>query len=325
MRLAALDTSSALGSVALFEDGLLVSEVSHRVSNAHGESLLPMVDALFSRVRWTAASVERWAVGVGPGSFTGIRVAVATVKGIVLATRADVVAVTSLDALAHGLDEGLIVSVLPAGKGEMFVQARSSGSFRPSARAHSDRRSGRAGGRACGPCTERHGSRRGCHGARLDAARTVPGAPCRTSARSPARSFRGPARSRTHAGGCRRARAGLRSSTGDHDAEIRSPSVNVVTWNVNGIRARAAQFVEWIGREKPDVVCVQELKATVDQLSAPLTDLAGYVSFWHGGPKGYSGVSVHCRTDALRTSLNFPSLRSTSNIVLSRSACRTTL
>ena len=86
--------------------------------------------------------------------------------------------------------------------------------------------------------------------------------------------------------------------------------MNVVTWNVNGIRARAAQFVEWIGREKPDVVCVQELKATVDQLSAPLTDLAGYVSFWHGGPKGYSGVSVHCRTDAFahKPEFSVPSL-----------------
>jgi exodeoxyribonuclease-3 len=71
--------------------------------------------------------------------------------------------------------------------------------------------------------------------------------------------------------------------------------VNVVTWNVNGIRARAAQFVEWISRDQPDIVCLQELKATVDQLSAPLTDLPGYANYWHGGPKGYSGVSVHCR------------------------------
>jgi exodeoxyribonuclease-3 len=71
--------------------------------------------------------------------------------------------------------------------------------------------------------------------------------------------------------------------------------VNIVTWNVNGIRARESQFVEWIQREQPDVVCLQELKATLDQLSGTLIELPGYASYWHGGPKGYSGVSVHCR------------------------------
>jgi tRNA threonylcarbamoyladenosine biosynthesis protein TsaB len=129
VRLAAIDTSSSLGSIALFEDGLIVAEDSHRVSNAHGESLLLMVDALFARAGWTAASVHRWAVGIGPGSFTGIRIAVATAKGIVLATGAEVVGVTSLDALADGVTAGVVVSVMAAGKGEAFVQVRSSRSL----------------------------------------------------------------------------------------------------------------------------------------------------------------------------------------------------
>jgi tRNA threonylcarbamoyladenosine biosynthesis protein TsaB len=124
MRLAAIDTSTALGSVALFEDGVLLAEDAHRVSNAHGESLLPMVSALFDKTRWTARDITRWAVGVGPGSFTGIRIAVATAKGIVLATGAELVGVTSLDALAFGLKGELVVSLIGAGKGELFVQAR---------------------------------------------------------------------------------------------------------------------------------------------------------------------------------------------------------
>jgi exodeoxyribonuclease-3 len=74
--------------------------------------------------------------------------------------------------------------------------------------------------------------------------------------------------------------------------------VKVATWNVNGIRAREAQFVEWVRRDCPDVVCVQELKATPDQLGETLTMLPEYWSYWHGGPKGYSGVSLHVRKAA---------------------------
>jgi tRNA threonylcarbamoyladenosine biosynthesis protein TsaB len=124
VRVAAIDTSTALGSVALLDDGRVVAEDARRVSNAHGESLLPMVSALFERVGWTPASVTRWGVGVGPGSFTGCRIGVATVKGIAMATGAAIVGVTSLEALAFGLDgDHLVVSVVPGGKGELYVQA----------------------------------------------------------------------------------------------------------------------------------------------------------------------------------------------------------
>jgi tRNA threonylcarbamoyladenosine biosynthesis protein TsaB len=130
-RTAAIDTSTELGSIALFDGDALVAEDSARVSNAHGESLLPMVDALFARERWKPGEVARWAVGVGPGSFTGVRIAVATAKGIALATGAELVGVTSLDALAYGLDEALdgplVLSVVAAGKAEVFVQARRGG------------------------------------------------------------------------------------------------------------------------------------------------------------------------------------------------------
>ncbi len=127
MRLAAIDTSSPLGSVALFQDGELVAEAEQRVSNAHGESLLPMVAAVFADAGWTPADVALWGVGIGPGSFTGVRIAVATAKGIAIATGARLVGVTSLDALAHGIDAQLVASVLGAGKGEVFVQARRDG------------------------------------------------------------------------------------------------------------------------------------------------------------------------------------------------------
>ena len=67
--------------------------------------------------------------------------------------------------------------------------------------------------------------------------------------------------------------------------------MKVATWNVNGIRARQGQVLDWLGQEKPDVVCLQEIKANVDQLPFELRDVEGYWSHWHGD-KGYSGVGL---------------------------------
>ena len=67
--------------------------------------------------------------------------------------------------------------------------------------------------------------------------------------------------------------------------------MKIATWNVNGIRARQGQLLEWLEREKPDVVCLQEIKASLDQLTFDLRDLEGYWGHWHGG-KGYSGVAL---------------------------------
>jgi exodeoxyribonuclease-3 len=68
--------------------------------------------------------------------------------------------------------------------------------------------------------------------------------------------------------------------------------MKLATWNVNGIRARQAQLQEWIARERPDVVCLQEIKATSEQVPAALCEMEGYWCYWHGG-KGYSGVGLH--------------------------------
>jgi exodeoxyribonuclease-3 len=75
--------------------------------------------------------------------------------------------------------------------------------------------------------------------------------------------------------------------------------LKLATWNVNGIRARQAQVQDWIARERPDVVCLQEIKATSDQIPAALCEMEGYWCYWHGG-KGYSGVAMQVRMDAAR-------------------------
>ena len=74
-------------------------------------------------------------------------------------------------------------------------------------------------------------------------------------------------------------------------------SLKITTWNVNGIRAREAQLLEWVERERPDVICLQELKSTVAQVPAALCELQGYRCYWHGA-RAYSGVGLHIRRDA---------------------------
>ena len=72
--------------------------------------------------------------------------------------------------------------------------------------------------------------------------------------------------------------------------------MKIATWNVNGIRARHEQFLEFVERERPDVVCLQELKAKLDQVPASICSLNGYWCYWHGAA-AYSGVGLHLRRD----------------------------
>jgi len=70
--------------------------------------------------------------------------------------------------------------------------------------------------------------------------------------------------------------------------------VKIATWNVNGIRARVNDVAAFVEREQPDILCLQELKATPEQIPDPLLLLPGYWCYWHG-MKGYSGVGLHVR------------------------------
>ena len=72
--------------------------------------------------------------------------------------------------------------------------------------------------------------------------------------------------------------------------------MKVVTWNVNGIRAREAQVLELLDREAPDLVCLQEIKAPSSKVPASLRELPGYHGAWHGD-SAYSGVALLVRKD----------------------------
>jgi exodeoxyribonuclease-3 len=80
--------------------------------------------------------------------------------------------------------------------------------------------------------------------------------------------------------------------------------MKVATWNVNGIRARGEQFEQWITEAQPDVVCLQEIKAKIEQVPAAICNLGGYWCYWHGHG-GYSGVALHLRRDTFPEEPNF--------------------
>jgi exodeoxyribonuclease-3 len=76
--------------------------------------------------------------------------------------------------------------------------------------------------------------------------------------------------------------------------------LKVVTWNVNGIRAREAQVLDLLARESPDLVCLQEIKAPASKVPASLRELPGYHAAWHGD-SAYSGVALLVRADRVAT------------------------
>jgi tRNA threonylcarbamoyladenosine biosynthesis protein TsaB len=122
MRILAFDTSTSVASVAIVSHGELVIQIDTCVQAKHGEMLLPRIDATLKEARLNFSDIDLIAVGVGPGSFTGIRVALATAKGLVLATQKPFVGVDSLRTLARGAVNGVgyLGVVTNAYRGEVY-------------------------------------------------------------------------------------------------------------------------------------------------------------------------------------------------------------
>lgn len=123
MRVLAVETSSRAGGVALLDGERLVAEYLLDVSVTHSERLMSAVDRVLADARWTARDLAGLAVAVGPGSFTGLRIAVSTVKGLALALDLPIAAVPTLDAMAAALPWAAlpVCPVLDARKGEVYA------------------------------------------------------------------------------------------------------------------------------------------------------------------------------------------------------------
>lgn len=119
-----LDTSTDACTVALVSDEGPAYEITIPVRTGHAGSLLPIIDRLFSLSPYGKEDVDLIAVGIGPGSFTGIRIGIATAKGLSLALNRPLAGVNTLDALARGaLPSPLnVMPVVDARKSEIFCR-----------------------------------------------------------------------------------------------------------------------------------------------------------------------------------------------------------
>ncbi|MDT8436067.1 MAG: tRNA (adenosine(37)-N6)-threonylcarbamoyltransferase complex dimerization subunit type 1 TsaB [Gemmatimonadota bacterium] len=124
----ALDTSGPLGSVALAGPGGPAGECALPVRADHSETLLPAIDRLLSGADRRAADLERVVVGAGPGSFTGVRIGASVAKGLCAATGAELLAFSSLAAIAAGTGcAGTVCAALDARRGQVYAAAYRSG------------------------------------------------------------------------------------------------------------------------------------------------------------------------------------------------------
>ena len=146
--LLAVETATAAPSVALWRGDALLGERAADPGRATAEALLPALDALLADARVALAAVEGFAVSIGPGSFTGLRIGVATVKGLAFGTARPAVAVSTLAALArHAPGPAPVAAVLDARRGEVYAAgfaARRAGPLAPGGRG-SDRGARRRG------------------------------------------------------------------------------------------------------------------------------------------------------------------------------------
>ena len=123
MKILALDSTALVASVALCEDDKLLGELTLNNGNTHSQTLLPMVEFLLKQFDMTPCDVDLFAATAGPGSFTGVRIGVATLKGLAFGTNKPCAAVSTLEALAYNLKDfdGLVCPVMNARRKQVYT------------------------------------------------------------------------------------------------------------------------------------------------------------------------------------------------------------
>jgi tRNA threonylcarbamoyladenosine biosynthesis protein TsaB len=122
MKILAVDTATKICSVAMIDDGSLLVELTTGRNETHSKHLLEIIITVIAMSGLEVSDVDGFAVTIGPGSFTGLRIGISTIKGLAFAGDKPVVGISSLDALAWQCAHSayLICSILDARKAEVY-------------------------------------------------------------------------------------------------------------------------------------------------------------------------------------------------------------
>ena len=123
MNILALDTCVDACSVAVVDSERTLAWISEPMHRGHQERLAPMASEALAMAGLAPAALDRIAVTVGPGSFTGLRVGLAFAKGLALALDRPCIGIGTLEALALGAGEGFVAACLDARRGRVYLQA----------------------------------------------------------------------------------------------------------------------------------------------------------------------------------------------------------
>lgn len=147
MKLLAFDTSSDALSLAVWVNGSILKEIHHRSQERHSSVLIPAVEKILKSAKLGIADIDVIAVGLGPGSFTGIRVAVVTAKMLAFALNKKIVGVSSLEAIARSSlskEHPKVAVLLDARKAKVYgaayewIHGRVRETAKPALRAQAD-------------------------------------------------------------------------------------------------------------------------------------------------------------------------------------------
>lgn len=122
MKILSLDSTAIVSTVAICENDKLLAQFTINNGNTHSETLLPMIEASLKVLKLALDDIDLFACSAGPGSFTGVRIGAATIKGLAFNKNKLCAPVSSLDALAHNLlyANGIVCPVMNARRAQLY-------------------------------------------------------------------------------------------------------------------------------------------------------------------------------------------------------------
>jgi len=126
MKLLAIDCTAAPASVAVVEDGKTLSAAFTNVGLTHSQTLIPMLDSVLKNAQLSKDDLDAYAINAGPGSFTGVRIGVAALKGYTLLNDACIYPVSTLESMAYnyrGVKDCIVVSAMDARVRQVYTAA----------------------------------------------------------------------------------------------------------------------------------------------------------------------------------------------------------